>query len=574
MRNGRNYTVPIIILTLTISLFAAAQKRFPLKGQNHFIKGIEKYRVLVKFNPAYNPDIDDAGNVTLFYKNPSRSVLAPITKYDLSFSRALQLSPEQIKKLRTPERHIPDEKGFNILDFAGLLYVKSPFTEKEKLLAICNALEELEEVQYAELQPDHEFPPPADIPPTTPELDSAQTYRPPDPGIDVDYAWSLDIKGEGMRVCDIEYYKGTPMTHEEFEDQGIKYVLPMPDGNRQPHAVAVLGILLAGENGYGIHGSTPLAEGFIGPEENGRATTALAAIDSMNEGDVVLYEMQTTGAGGGYCPADYSQSLWDATKAGSDAGVIIVAAAGNGNQDLDASAYSSYMARGDNGSIIVGAGTADIEHDKLSFSTYGERVNVHAWGTKVYTTSTYGNDVQFGNDVNQSYCDGFSGTSSASPIVTSAVLLIQNYIKTQYGALLSPVEMRDLLIETGVPQGEGGHIGPIPDIKAAFLKLDSSNSHIKEEKINAKIKSSGLFQYESKIRYYVPESKGKGIAPVKLSLYSIKGSLIAVLVDERKNSGIYSLDVYKALGKPVASGLYFCQLETMNGRRAVKFTVR
>ncbi len=284
----------IIVLIFVTQLLSAEKKNFPLKGQNHFIPGIDKYHVLVKFNTIYNPDIDSRGNLTLFYKRPSNSVLTPITKYNLTFSRAIQFSPQQLKKLRTTQRNEPDEKGFNILDFAGLLYVKNLYTNKVKLLEICNALKKLDEVEYAELQPQHEFPPPGDIPLTTPELDSAQGYRKPDPGIDIEYAWSEGIKGEGIRICDIEYYRGTPMTHEEFVDQDIEFVLPMPNGtSRQAHAIAVLGILIAGENGYGIHGAAPQAKGFVAPEEHGRATAALAAIDSMNEGDVILYEMQT-----------------------------------------------------------------------------------------------------------------------------------------------------------------------------------------------------------------------------------------------------------------------------------------
>jgi hypothetical protein len=31
--------------------------------------------------------------------------------------------------------------------------------------------------------------------------------------------------------------------------------------------------------------------------------------------------------------------------------------------------------------------------------------------------------------------------------------------------------MRDLLVDTGVPQGAGGHIGPIPDLEAALALL-------------------------------------------------------------------------------------------------------
>jgi len=574
MERGKKCLVLVLILAMALSLHAAGKKAFPLKGQNHFIDGVDKYRVLVKFDPVYDPDIDESGNLTLFYAAPLPSVRAPITAYNLTFTRALDFSSDKLTRLRTPLRHVPDEKGFNILDFAGLLYVNSPNTAKEKLLEICNALEQLDVVEYAELQPQVEFPAPADIPPTTPRLDSAQGYRNSNPGIDIEYAWGLGIRGEGIGVCDIEYYKGTPMSHEDLVDQGIKWVLPMPSGSRQAHAIAVMGILVAGENGYGIHGGAPKARGHVAPEEHGRAVAALAAIDTLDKGDVILYEMQTSGAGGGYCPADYSQSLWDATKKGSDAGVIIVAAAGNGNQNLDASSYSSYMARGDNGSIIVGAGSANTNHDKLSFSTYGKRVDVQAWGEKVHTTSTYGTTVQFGNDINQAYGSGFNGTSSASPIVTSAVVLIQSYVKSKYGALMGPVDMRNLLIATGIPQGSGGHIGPIPDLKAALKRVDSLFSGVNEEKMNATIRRCGLFQCESRIKYYVPEGEGKSNTAVKMSLYDLKGSLIAVMVNETKSAGIYELDVSIAVGRPLASGLYFCQLTTKRGHSAIKYSVR
>jgi hypothetical protein len=41
--------------------------------------------------------------------------------------------------------------------------------------------------------------------------------------------------------------------------------------------------------------------------------------------------------------------------------------------------------QGDSGSILIGAGTPDTEHNKQDFSTYGERVNVQSWGREVMT---------------------------------------------------------------------------------------------------------------------------------------------------------------------------------------------
>ncbi len=183
--------------------------------------------------------------------------------------------------------------------------------------------------------------------------------------------------------------------------------------------------------------------------------------------------MQTSGRNENYVPADYSQSVWDITKRATEDGIIVVAAAGNGNENLDDSYYSRYIARGDNGSIIVGAGSADVSRKKLYFSTYGSRVNVQGWGEAV-TTTGYG--TRYNGGEHATYANEFAGTSSATPIVASAVVAIQSYAKNKLGIILTPREMRSLLIETGRAQGSGGHIGPLPDVKAAIEKLNETYS--------------------------------------------------------------------------------------------------
>ena len=68
--------------------------------------------------------------------------------------------------------------------------------------------------------------------------------------------------------------------------------------------------------------------------------------------------MQTVGPGGSSGPAEIHPMVWLVTRLGTDAGVVIVAAAGNGEQDLDSADYDEYRGRGDSGAIIVGAGTS------------------------------------------------------------------------------------------------------------------------------------------------------------------------------------------------------------------------
>ena len=62
-----------------------------------------------------------------------------------------------------------------------------------------------------------------------------------------------------------------------------------------------------------------------------------------------------------------------------------------------------------------------VPRSRIFFSNYGKIVNVQAWGWHV-TTLGYG-DAQGDASEDRWYTLRFSGTSSASPIVTGAVAL-------------------------------------------------------------------------------------------------------------------------------------------------------
>jgi hypothetical protein len=119
-----------------------------------------------------------------------------------------------------------------------------------------------------------------------------------------------------------------------------------------------------------------------------------------------------------------------------------------------------------------GAGSAGVAHFKVSFSSYGSRVNVQGWGRHVFTLG-YGNYHNYGGDPHQSYTAEFWGTSSATPFIAGSCVALQSYILGQGWTALSSTEMRDLLINTGIPQGSGGHIGPFPNLRAAIDSLNA-----------------------------------------------------------------------------------------------------
>merc|ERR1740122_379761 len=241
--------------------------------------------------------------------------------------------------------------------------------------------------------------------------------------LDADYLHSLGADGSGIMYADCEFSMN--FNHQEFLNSRITEEPGYPVGSSQrDHGTASVGIALGGDS-FGIKGLANKADGYFFSElpasgNYNRARAVAAAVSKMRAGDVVLLEMQT---GSPYGPAELTQSIWDIVKMGSDAGVVIVAAAGNGKANLDSSNYASYRARGDSGSIIVGAGTPS--HSKASFSTYGSRVDVQAWGDWTVMTSGYGECTGFSGSSTPGsrYTNTFAGTSSASAITAAGLTL-------------------------------------------------------------------------------------------------------------------------------------------------------
>jgi len=374
-------------------------------------------------------------------------------------------------------------------DLGGMLLVAPAQPDKEAIWAAANALQGLGVTEFVTLSSLDQPPPPPlpyDIEPPSELLSAAQTYR-GEAGINIDEAWRLfGAKGAGVRVTDCEYNFNP--SHEDMS--GLVSTQPGASAYfsnfGDDHGTAVLGILVAAENNYGMTGMVPLADAYfygdlatVNGLEQTRSACITAALAASARGDVVLLEMQTRGAGwttgdDRYVPAEYDQAVWLAVKTGTDAGKHVVAAAGNGGtnggENLDSSAYSAYRNRGDSGSIIVGAG--NTARARRSFSTYGTRVNLQGWGGSVATLG-YGGYRTYGGDHNQKYTQTFSGTSSASPIVTAAVVAIESVARERLDRSLTPAEMRQLLVQTGKPQSGdlSENIGPLPDTPAALASL-------------------------------------------------------------------------------------------------------
>ena len=390
-------------------------------------------------------------------------------------STAFEEKVNQVRKSRNDTTNFHNQ-DFRFSDYKSL---SVEGVDNEKLLEIAIGLESTDLVMYCDLVPDEEVAPPVDVPPTTYTFN--QNYLGRNPGVNAKFLWDLGITGQDVTVGDIEY--NVNLNHEEWAGEN-KVVLAdglIPLNNSyEDHGTAVAGVVVAPDNGYGVTGIAHGIERFVFFSEVsrgslGRAYLIQKAITQLKESDILIYEMQTWGAQGDYGPAEYSKTVWDATRAAVDAGLIVVAAAGNGNENLDAIEYTAYRNRGNSGAIIVGAGSANTYHNKLGFSTYGSRVDLQGWGEYVMTTgySTY----KFGNDHNQSYTTSFNGTSSATPIVASSIALVQSFAKNKLGKTMTSSEILELLRSTGHAQGSGGNIGPFPNLEAAIKKLTDNDSY-------------------------------------------------------------------------------------------------
>lgn len=312
---------------------------------------------------------------------------------------------------------------------------------------------------------------------STPDFSSSQGYLGPAPeGIN---AWAVSevpgARGADLKIVDIE--GAWVWDHEDlispFYNPGGMY----PQQTWRDHGTAVLGVISARDNGYGVRGITPdVAIGGVAVQSYSVAEAINLAWRSVNPGDAVVIELHAPGPNAtgegqvGYVPMEFWQDNFDAILIATANGRIVCEAAGNGGEDLDAAVYGHLFDRDfrDSGAILVGAATRYGIPEW--FTNYSERLDLNGWGSQV-TTLAYG-DLQGApfNPETEYYTSHFSGTSSATPIVTGAVLALQGIVKQESDSILDPILMRDILVQTGSPASGSIHIGPRPDILAAWTE--------------------------------------------------------------------------------------------------------
>lgn len=286
--------------------------------------------------------------------------------------------------------------------------------------------------------------------------------------------------GAGLSVIDVE--GAWLWSHEDLPAPMADIGDHIDNPGWRYHGTAVVGVIRGEDNAYGVTGITPAcAVGSSSVGSQSVAQAILSAAGVLSPGDAIVIELhapgpEATGVGQeGYVPMEFWQDIFDAIQVVTAQGLIVCEAAGNGAVDLDAALYAGMFDRAlrDSGAIMIGA-TNGQTLGPAWFSNNGVRVDLNGWGFDV-TTLAYG-DLQGDPDFpeEQWYTAQFSGTSSATPVVTGAVVGLQGMVRAQYGMDLDARLARDILLATGTPTSGPQLIGSRPDMVAAWALADSA----------------------------------------------------------------------------------------------------
>jgi hypothetical protein len=231
-------------------------------------------------------------------------------------------------------------------------------------------------------------------------------------GADIDAlsAWAIQSNSPDVVVALLD--TGIDYAHPEFAGrllQGYDFVDEDDDATAtHPHGIHVAGLLGAvGNNHFGVCGVAPgcriLPVRVLGPGIMGTIFDVAQGIDyCASQGADILSMSLVSGP---------SQLMQAALQSASEAGAILVAAAGNlgpGTADANWPSASPW---------VLGIGATTKDDQRASFSATGTVVDFVAPGSEVITVAASHDDSKH----------GFSGTSASTPIASGIVALLLSY---------------------------------------------------------------------------------------------------------------------------------------------------
>ncbi|EPC8406928.1 peptidase [Bacillus thuringiensis] len=441
-------------------------------------------QIIVKFKADLDLPYEDGIEKRIQSQTNDKVIKDLLTEYpDVTFTRLFtSVSPEQIQNL---EVKAPNHVSTSLLNYYILQNQNSGYEEIVDKLKASSLIEDAYMKKQEKIMPPEVQSSSVALNPNNNPRFKKQGYLEAAPyGINAPFAWGIQGgNGNGITFVDMEY--GWLLNHEDLLHQNIELMSGRNINQHVGHGTSVLGIVSSEDNEVGNIGIAPKAKAKVISQirDNGQYNTADAILSAVNEleaGDVLLLEAQASfdGYGDKYLPVEVQPDIFDAIRAGTDKGIVIIEAGANGWNDLDQfkdRKGKQVLNRNskdfkDSGAIMVGAGSSSFPHERMWFSNYGSRIDVYGWGENVDTTTA----EQSRSAVNL-YTSSFSGTSSASPIIAGAATLVQSIAKENLGQPYRPSELRAILSNqsTGTKSKDpyADKIGVLPDLKSILVNL-------------------------------------------------------------------------------------------------------
>lgn len=279
-----------------------------------------------------------------------------------------------------------------------------------------------------------------------------------DADIDAPEAWAIST-GNTVLVAVID--TGIDYTHPDLMINyagGMDFVNgdgdPMDDHGHGTHVSGTIAASLAN-----VTGDPAAEEGVVGVAPNARIVAYKVCDAAGNCSDFAIEQAiaQAISVGarvinmslGG---PEISQSLTDAVQDAWNAGIVIVAGAGN-----DGNTNRFYPAALPN---VISVGAFDEDHRRATFSNYGDWVDISAPGNVILSSYPMAQCVASGIPGDAGCYNYLSGTSMATPHVSGAAALVWSR-----GDVSTNSQVVDVLLNSADPQG------------AASARLDSWTIH-------------------------------------------------------------------------------------------------
>jgi hypothetical protein len=322
-------------------------------------------------------------------------------------------------------------------------------------------------------------------------FEPAQGYLHATPnGIGAMEVWGLaGAKGKGITICDIE--GNWNRSHEDLP-KGIPLLggTLIDDIGWRNHGTAVLGEMISEPGQKGTVGISHQAKGAVQSAVIGGVFNTAGAIinaaDHLKAGDVILIELQGVGPNGKYVAMQYWGRRLLGDRRRHQQGHHSRRGSRQRQRELRPRDFQRHGAaegqRRDRGGRrdpadeplrhrqrLPGHRRAALAHLVLELREDRERAGLGLARDDARVWGRAG-----GGSENRWYTLRFSGTSSASPIVTGAVACLQGRAKAKNGSPMTPAKVRKILMATGTPQ-QGGpgvpltqNIGPQPNLPKAM----------------------------------------------------------------------------------------------------------